>query len=249
MKYLLILLSFVCLTQHSFAQKKKDKNNNVVFGLQYRPIIPNEIFNTETIDLTSEILSATLENNVGHSFGFLIRRNFTEHWSLETGISSIKRNFTINAVHDSTRETSNFTMGMQTYEVPVEALYYVKLGENLYMNSLAGVSFNIYPTQLAKVAENLFFSAKSARKSWVGLSLLVNIGFEYRTRDAGYFYLGASLHRPINDISQFQIDYRPDNVNLFRATSWYTGNFFSIDLRYFFQADEVSKKKKKKKDD
>ncbi len=242
---LMSILSFMQLT--SFAQR--ESSNNVVFGLQYRPIIPNEIFNTEIIEMSSDILTASLENNLGHSFGFLIRRNFTEHWSLETGISSIKRNFTIDAEHNTTGERSNFTMGMQTYEVPIEALYYVKLGEGFYMNSLAGFSTSFYPTQLAKVAENTYFSAKSARKSWIGLSLLVNIGFEYRTRDAGYFYLGASLHRPINDISQFQIDYRPDNVNLDRATAWYSGNFFSVDLRYFFKPDAPSKKTKKKAKD
>lgn len=232
MKPLFTLVFVVMAIQSMFGQ------GNTVFGLQYRPIIPNELFNGESFEMSNEEVEASVSNKFSHTFGMVIRHNFTEHWSLETGINQLRRNLWIDALHYASEKTSRFDLGMLTYEIPVQGLYYVQLGSEFYMNASAGLSVNFYPSEHSKVSPGEgVFRAQSARKSWTGLSVLANVGWEYRTDDAGYFYIGASLHRPVNNVSQIQVAYRLNGQPYLEAFEWYAGNFMCLDLRYFFPAD------------
>ena len=109
------------------------------------------------------------------------------------------------------------------------------------MNALAGGSFNFYPTiQHIANSDELNFAVSTKRWRWRGLSLLSNVGFEYRTENAGYFYLGASLHRPLENIAYMEVVFRTNGVNSPAATSNISGNFLTFDLRYFFPAEKKS---------
>ena len=241
MNRLIPLLLFVV----SFAQAQENTMN---FGIQVRPLVPNEIFNGNAVDLANDTVRASVSDKLGVSVGMVIRYNFTERWSIETGINSIRRNYWIDAETVDTNITERFDIGMQTYEIPVQALYYVRLTEDIYMNALAGVSFNFFPSNHAKRSPDRHFLVSSKRKHWVSPSLIANIGFEYRTRNSGNFYLGASLHRPLDDMSQMTISYQvPGYLNAV-AYNWIRGNFLSVDLKYFFPAEEREKKEPKKRE-
>jgi hypothetical protein len=218
------------------------QKSQTLFGLQFRPIFNSSIFGDNLLEMENEDLIATSELRFSRSLGMIIRHNFTDRWSLETGINHLRRNYWIDADSKVSEDAEKFDIGSVTYELPIEALYYVRLSDQVYMNALAGGSFNIFPTQLATTSENLAFSAKAARVGWVSISLLANIGFEYRTDDAGYFYIGASLHRPLRDIYQMQVDYRPNTAIRNSAYGFQRGNFLSFDIKYFFKADEPKKK-------
>jgi len=237
-KFMTIFL--LCLGFVSNAQK-----GDVIFGLQYRPIVPSSVFGDDQLNVENDDLTATVDMTFSNSFGMIIRKNFTDHWSLETSINHIKRTFKVNSILKSDEEETIFDISSVSYELPVEALYYVQLGDDLYMNALAGGSFNIFPSQLFSLSDDNIISAKAARKSWLGISLLANIGVEYRTKSSGYFYLGASLHRPLNIIYQIQVDYRLNTQINNSAVGFINGNFLSIDLRYFFAPDDEKKSSKK----
>lgn len=236
-KLLGAILIALCSVHYSVGQ------GSTIFGMQYRPIIPNEIFNGESFDMSNEEVEASVSNKFSHTFGMVIRHNFTDNWSLETGINQLRRNIWIDALHYASEKTSRFDLGMLTYELPVQAMYFVQLGSEIYMNASAGMSVNFFPSEHSKVSPGEgVFRAQSARKSWAGLSVLANVGWEYRTDNSGYFYLGASLHRPINNVSQIQVAYRLDGQPYLEAFEWYRGNFMSLDIRYYFPADSKTTK-------
>ena len=77
------------------------------------------------------------------------------------------------------------------------------------------------------------------------VSLIANLGFEYRTRKSGYFYLGASYHNTFGDIADVFVSYKELNSNqhvvLIEPYPSVNGNYLSLDLRYYFNPEPRKK--------
>jgi len=76
--------------------------------------------------------------------------------------------------------------------------------------------------------------------------LLANYGFEYRTKEDGYFYFGASFHRPFADIAQTAVQF-DINTNPTRINYALSGSYLTLDFRYFFHEDPDRKRMLKNK--
>jgi len=70
-------------------------------------------------------------------------------------------------------------------------------------------------------------------------ALETNLGFEYRTKKFGYFYLGASYHLPFAPITTFAMSYEYPPGNVVSIAN-VRGSYMTIDIRYFF--NEVKRK-------
>lgn len=216
----------------------------VTFGIQAKPIIPLGFFNTGKQSASSNGIDFSLTPKTGLGFGMVIRKGFTKSLSLETGINLIRRNYDLTINDADSNFTSNSSFKMSNYEIPVLGLVYVQLSDELYMNVSGGFSLDIYPTDLRTVGTN--FSNDLIRREWISASLLANIGWEYRTEESGYIYIGASLHRPFSPIFRQYVVYDGFNRNETMQFDL-SGNYFTIDFRYFFHEEKQKKKKKKKK--
>ncbi|NNM16585.1 MAG: hypothetical protein HKO56_08005, partial [Bacteroidia bacterium] len=73
-----------------------------------------------------------------------------------------------------------------------------------------------------------------------------NLGWEYRTDKSGWIYLGASYHRPFDHIYLSQVAY-DDGIEDTIASTTLDGSYFTVDLRYFFDAEPTTKRKKTKR--
>ena len=101
------------------------------------------------------------------------------------------------------------------------------------MNVAGGISIDIYPTPL--FVEDTYFANAINRTNWVQPSLLANLGWEYRTEKSGYIYFGASLHRPFSTIFEEFVTYKGESGERREETTFdLTGNYLTIDIRYFF---------------
>jgi len=241
MKIILYLLASVVFLPSLFSQEKV-----TTFGIQLKPIVPVDFFNGGKQEKITNNIEYVNDPKFGMSFGMVIRRGLTKNLSIETGLNFLKRNYdlTINDPDSSFTSTSDFSI--VNYEIPVLLLAYVQLGRNTFMNVAGGVSVDIYPTPL--FVEDQTFANAVNRTSWVQPSLLANIGWEYRTEKSGYIYLGASLHRPFNDIFTQYVTYKGvDGDRLEEATFDLTGSYFTIDMRYFFHEEKQAKRVKTKK--
>jgi len=240
--YIILLLAFF---QNSYAQERV-----TTFGLQLKPIIPTEFFNAGKQIKINNNIEYINQPKFGMSFGMVIRKGLTKSLSIETGLNFLKRNFdlTINDSDSSFSGTSDFSI--VNYEIPVLGMVYVKLGRNMFMNVAGGISFDIYPTPL--FVQDDYFTNAINRSNWIQPSLIANVGWEYRTEKSGYFYFGASLHRSFSKIFTEFVGYtyiasNGNRVFIDETTFDLSGNYLTIDLRYFFHEDQQKKKKKKKK--
>lgn len=239
-----VLLYLLLIT---FSKVASSQERVTTFGLQLKPIIPIQLFNAGKLEKTVNNIEYINNPKTGLSFGMVIRKGFTKSLSIETGINFLRRNYdlSINDADSSFKSESSFRL--VTYEIPVLGLVYVQLNRNMFMNVAGGVSFDIYPTPLFTYDDH--FANAVNRTNWLQPSLLANIGWEYRTEQSGFWYLGASLHRPFKNIMTEFVTYKGESGLRREETTFnLTGNYLTIDIRYFFHEEKEKKKKKIKKE-
>lgn len=228
-----ILLLFFLFIGSSHAQ-----NNVVTAGFHYKPIFSSSLFKTGSQSVVKNNINITVKPMYGYCAGMIIRRGLTDVLSVETGINFVKRNYRLGIADTTFKGESEF--GILGYEVPVSGLVFIRLGNQLFMDASFGASMDIFPSDI--YTHDSYFKNYSVRRSWLLISLIANIGYEYRTAKIGYFYLGASFHRPFNSIYNSKVEYLSNNKEEIKLS----GNYLTIDFRYFFHEDPLKFKKKKK---
>lgn len=213
--------------------------NVTTLGIQLKPLIPSKYFGSGTENVEFEELRVRFEPNVGLNFGMVVRKGLTRNWSVESGICMVQRNFTLHYTHPLLPTEKQLRFRYVGYEIPLQALVFVKLTERVFMNASAGFSIDLYPSNVEsstfEYQDTLRFDfyQKTFKNNWIQPALLANYGFEWRTPDKGYFYLGASYHRPFAPIGTtrvlFQLDGDPTQTQVRLG-----GNYLTADLRYFF---------------
>lgn len=240
-KYQFLLSGFLLLSTH-FAIGQIEKGETI-FGIQVKGIIPASILNAGEQKVSNDSISFTQSSASGISVGGVLRHNFTKMFTIETGIHYVSRRYSFNFKQNIQQIDDNSNINLISYEVPVQWLLYIRLGDQFYMNAIFGVSVDFYPSDVVNIREN--YGYIMVRKSWINLALLASVGFEYRTKDAGYFYIGGSLHYPLSDIGTLRVSYFPDpsNTSLFvNLDQKVNGTYLSVDVRYFFEKREKKKK-------
>lgn len=216
------------------------------FGIQYKPIIPNSIIGTYYQEFNSGILQASIQQKLGHSFGMVIRRGITDLISFETGLEITQRKFDLNFAVEDSGYSAKDQVGFVGYEIPFKALIFIRLGEGLFMNTALGTSFNYYPSDISvnvPIKNNQYFLQEGARLNRIQGALLANIGFEYRTKKSGYFYLGSSFNLPFASIITFAMSYEhPPGDDV--AIDNVRGSYLTLDLRYYFHEKPDSQQRR-----
>ena len=219
------------------------QENTITAGVQFKPVFSSEYFNTGKEEATYDSVNFAITPGSGFCVGMIIRKGFTNTLSFETGINYVKRNYRLNVTDSVTDERTDFKI--IGYEIPIQGLIFIQLSDQIYMDVAMGVSLDFFPSDIQTVETN--YKHYSARTNWISTSVIANIGWEYRTEKSGYFYLGASFHRPFNYIYRstfFSINDPSDRPN---TAIDLNGNYLTLDLRYFFHSDPAKRKKKTKK--
>ena len=209
MKHSFYHILFVLLLIPIFGQAQKGVTT---FGLQYKPIIPNRIIGTFEQEFNQDQFESTVKQRIGHSYGMVVRVGLTKNISFETGINYTKRNFGLNFSVPDSNLAEEGRLGVVSYEIPVSGLVYIRLGENFYINTSLGVALTMFPSDV-RVAIPLLnnigesFRQEGAYRNKIEGAVLGNLGFEYRTRESGYFYFGTSYHLPFSPIMTFAMSY------------------------------------------
>lgn len=239
--YRLVIVVFLLSAFGTRAQERV-----TTFGVQLKPIIPLQFFDDGFQEQSIDGIDYMSDSKLGLSFGMVIRIGLTKSLSLETGINYLRRNYSLNINEPDSGFSSSSKFRLVNYEIPVQGLVYVRINRNMYMNVSGGVSFDLYPTPL--FTSDIYYSNAVNRTGWLQPSLIANIGWEYRTESSGYFYFGASFHRPFQSIMTQYVTYYGESGNRFEEAEFdLSGNYITIDLRYFFHEEERERKKKTKK--
>lgn len=218
----------------------------ITAGIQFKPMLPPGFFNAKSSEEIADNVNFKMDQRFGYAAGMVIRWGLTKTISLESGINFVRRNFNISIDSLNSAYKQEIGYGIVGYEIPISGLIYVQLSNAWYMNASFGASFDLYPRDFyADASPDERWIHETVRESWIQVAGLANLGFEYRTEESGYFYIGSSYHQPFTDMYQSKIgrdDARDATVILPVNASYLT-----LDFRYFFHEDPQKKKRKKKK--
>ncbi len=231
---LLILSSVIILAQ---------KKQGTTFGFQLKPIIPVNYFNAGPQTLSDSLVEININPKTGMSFGVLVRQQITKSIAIESGISSVRRNYDLAAKGLTLNTSDKSDFGFIGYQIPIQALVYIQLSENIFMNTTAGIGLDMYPSSVESKGENFLLYNISYRQHWISYSLLANLGFEYRTEEKGTFYIGASFNSPFKPIAESFFYYNYEGSKQSQLKTFLNGNYLTLDLRFFFPENASSKRK------
>lgn len=239
MKIISVVLAILCtLTVNS---QKSTEKIPTYFGIQIRPVFPTQFIgesetffqqnNPERIYAWTNIIQKT-----GYSYGATVRVGLTRLIALETGINLTHRKFDLTmSVPDSALYGTN-SLELVTYDIPINALFYIKLSDQWYSNASLGLALNFFTRNIKTttyVSEETYFTHTGYLNKSMGLDFNANFGFEFRTKKSGFFYLGGSGRVPFKPIFTLVAEYRDQgNVSSFYADI--DGSFLSADFKYFF---------------
>ena len=196
-----------------------------------KPVIPLDFFDPLT-KVGEPPLSGSVELTGGYAFGMLVRTGITKSVSLEVGIDQIQRRYDFRIVNDTAGYDDGEKLRWVGYEIPVVGLVYVRLGERTWMNNAIGFSVDMYPSDATR--DIVDGRGYLFRKNWAQAAVVGNLGFEYRTLKSGYFYLGATYHRPFGTMAVAELSWYDQNLFAHPIRAELNGAYLTLDLRYFF---------------
>lgn len=211
------------------------------FGIQVKPIIPSNLFRAGDTEIVQDNSIFRVEQNVGYTFGGIIRHDFKNWLSIESGISYVKRNYTAYVIDGINNQTSTASLGIIGYEIPIMGLIYVKLADQIFMDAGFGLAFDIFPSDVYNT-DNNNFEFYGFRKTGLNTGLITNVGWEYRTVKKGSIYIGGSFQRPFIPIYQADLALSNGTASSRSASLNLSGNYLTIDFRYFFPGEKKEKK-------
>lgn len=238
MRYIFLLTFFIAFG--TFGQKKKERVPSY-FGLQVRPIFPTQFIGSSTTDFIQNDgetvrFNSTLTQKIGYSFGGTVRAGITKLIAIETGINFYSRNFNIDMEMPDSSIMATNDITFVSYDIPLNALFYIKLADKWYMNASLGVAVNFKPTDVAVVTKpggNNEFQHIGVAKNKFGFDANANIGFEFRTEKSGFFYLGGSANVPFTPLFDMILNYSNQGYKS-QVIEPVDGSFLAIDFKYFF---------------
>ncbi len=243
-------LFFLHFSALLFAQK-----GVTTFGIQFKPLLASSFFRAGKISANRSPLSFTTEATKGRSFGMVVRHGIDKRFSLEGGINLVNRDYKLLGSSTDTSLTFSSDFRWVSYEIPLQLLVNIRLGEKMFLNTAGGFSLDFFPSDVQTYdAANVFYH-RSYRRSWIKTALIANVGTEYRTLENGYFYFGASYHQTFGDmtVTQFR-EYYSNGTPVAIVAGSLNGSYITLDFKYFFHEDpqkaedrRLKKLQKKKK--
>lgn len=206
------------------------------FGLQVRTLFPTQFIGSNSLELQKDGFYSTINQRIGYSFGGTVRVGVTELIAFDTGINFNQRYYSIDYSVPDSNITGSDQFGFIEYDVPINALFYIKLSEQWYMNASLGFAATFKPTNVQTSTQPFGFHQfiyTGLLRSKLGFDANANFGFELRTRKKGFFYIGGSARVPFSPLFDMIASYEWQGLSR-RATGEIDGSYLSLDLKYFF---------------
>lgn len=218
----------------SYGQSVKKKVPSY-FGFQYKQVFPTKFIGEKTLILQEEGYTNTTTQKMGFLFGATVRVGITKLIAIETGLDFTQRNFLIDFEVPDSGLYQQRDLRFIEYSLPINALTYIQLSDQWFMNASIGFAATFKPTDVRVFGQQVthFFDHRGIAQSKVGLDLNGNLGFELRTEKNGFFYVGGSARVPFFPIFTVLSSYNYEGYSA-GTQGDVDGSYFSLDLKYFF---------------
>ena len=240
MKTILTTLVSLFILSAGFSQVHKNREKVLsYFGFQIKPVFPGVFIGTTSFESNKDGFNTTFSQDIGYSFGGVVRIGITPFIALETGINMTQRNFNIHSSVPDSNLFVNSRIRYMTYDVPVSALFYIKMAERAFMNVSLGaaLSYNSSVSGVKLTPSGHHEIHQTALGKKVIAEAIGNIGFAYRSPKSGTFYLGAAVRVPFEPLFYLRSEYRNDGFSILTDTEKQgrvDASYIALELKYFF---------------
>lgn len=250
-KSIVFLWVVLTLSFSSFSQKNKKKKNRFpsYFGIVASPVIPNNFIGKihSVFKNESEQMTVDFHNRWGVTFGATARIGLTKLFSLETGISQVRRMYNVSvSVPDSSIQVSS-KLAFINYDIPLNGLFYIQLAEQWFMDASLGVSLTHFPSNVQDtvlIEPKYSIAMQGWRTASTYFAVNAGVGFEYRTSKAGTFFLGLGVKVPGKEpLFGRALMKTVGTGTTFEAYKPLKAGYFTIDFKYFIPAIKLNKDK------
>lgn len=229
---------FLLVSSVVFSQTVKEKIPSY-FGFQVKPIFPGVFIGTTSFDSNVEGFHTNFRQAVGYSFGGVVRAGITKLIAIETGINFTQRNYTFSSSIADSNIFVESRLRYVTYDIPISALFYIRLSERFYMNVSIGAALSYNPTVAG--VKNMPEGYHEIHQVALGKKLvgeaIGNIGFDFRSPKSGIFYIGAAARVPFAPLFYLKSEYRYQGYRLetdAQNQGRVDGSYISLEFKYFF---------------
>ena len=206
----------------------------------YINIIPINYFGAGPLNLKSDHSTIVLSSKIGYHFGMVMKTNYSEKFSFESGINFFRRNFKLlgssNYNGIPMNDTSDF--GYISYGLPFKGMVYIQLSKGIFLNTSVGASIDFYASTV--MSSNSYTQNLSERARWINGSVLADLGVEWRNDNNGAFFFGAGVNIPVSSIAVTKLKFfydGPSNPDRYEDV-FLMGNFFNLKLKYYLPSDK-----------
>lgn len=235
------LLCIFCINSAK-SQIYRTKPENF-FGVQVKPLIPFGLVGDKAFDIKEDGFETNISPLVGYSYGGVVRIGLTELLAIETGINYTRRNYRASYSVPDSNVYAQDELGYVSFDIPINFLVYIKLGQQLYMNVGIGASGNFNASNIRSLINpegKHLFIFEGRRLHFFDFNANADVGFEYRTPNSGTVYLGLSGRVPFSPTLAIASEYR-NGTSKTISYGMVEGSTFSLSLKYFFHNQKRKK--------
>ena len=242
---ILIALFFLTVFSNGWTQEVENREKAPsFFGFQIKPIFPAVFIETTKMNNNVGNFYTSMDMAVSYSFGGVVRAGITKLIAIETGINLTQRNYKVNSSVPDSNLYVQSRLRYVTYDIPVSALFYIRLAKPVYMNVSIGAALTYNPTVAG--IKNMpggyheFYQIALGKK--ITGDFLGNMGFEYRTEKAGVFYLGAEARVPFGPLFYLKSTYKNQGHELTTDAEnqgKVNGSYLALQIKYFFPIKKI----------
>jgi hypothetical protein len=235
MRLLLFIGVVVPLLSWSQAYNQLGKPN--YFGFHYRYIAPMQQMQSGLQKFSDSVLQTNLTPTDGYTFGGVLRYGLTDLISLETGLYYNQRNFSINSTRTDSALSVTQRLRFVQFEIPIQGNIGIQLSRSIFANAALGAAILYKPSSVATYVnpsdkhEFRQVGLVEINKK-VGFDFRASMGFEYRNKKYGVYYLGATAFVQMQPAFVLLSQYRFENFSQ-TAYGEVSASGFGLDFKYF----------------
>jgi hypothetical protein len=239
-KILLFTVALIAISAGKLCAQFSQPDGSPIAGFEFRPIIPSNLFRTGPMNSSVGSTNFTISQQFGYVFGMVVDARIYKNFEVESGISFTQRNYNLTISDGDFTGTSSFRI--IGYEIPVSAIVSIPLNESFRMNNALGLAIDAFPSNIATTGA--YYEEEGLRLHTIVPAFIANTGIKYTSYQSGSVYLGASYHLPFTNIYENSSEYLGSDQPT--ILTYLRGNYFTIDIKYFFPYHKTPPLYKKK---
>lgn len=228
----LLLFSFLLwLPFWTTAQRKGKPEEQIVdFGLGLRTIASTDLLSTGAVTVFNEGVDFSYAPRMAFGIDAIIRFKLKGRFSLQTGISSIRRGYSYSMDNDSVRYED--FLRLTSFQIPLTGILQVPISEKGKVGLETGFVLDMLPTNAASGNEEDYQSLVFVKRRF-NPALRATAFYSHALEKGGMIEIGGGYHRFLGTLGNLYMDFGPVS-NQVTNRSPLQGHFFYLGATFFF---------------